>query len=164
MAGSGGNGQSSPVEVINLNRSCGLNVPFIKKIVGHILKILKKTKAPELEIVFLDDSGIRVFNKRYKNKDAPTDVLSFKIGRKEFGKSGFLGEILISSERALKHSKIFGAEFHDELVRYVIHGILHLLGYNDESPALRLKMFLMEEKVLGRLCAKQRLSKVLMPR
>lgn len=152
------------IEIINLNKAFRLNESFLIKIISDILKVIKKPKNTELEVVFLDDEAIRVFNKRYKGQNAPTDVLSFKLGLTEFGRRRFLGEILISSETAFVNSKVFGTEFYEELVLYVIHGILHLFGYDDKSAKDKIKMSKKEEKLLGFLCKRQRLSEVLTPR
>jgi len=150
--------------VINLNKTYPLNERFIKKIALNILKGLKSPPVSELEVVFLDNKTIAVFNRRYKDRDGPTDVLSFKIGRREFGKPGSLGEILISSKRAFENAKVFGTKFTEELILYVIHGILHLSGYEDESAKERLRMSKKEKELLGNLCRTEDLSKVLMPR
>lgn len=154
----------SGITIINLNKSCAINIKFLKRIAGDILAFIKKPEAAELEITFLDNESIRIFNKRYKKRDSPTDVLSFKIGRAEFGDKSFLGEILISSERAAENAGIFGTDFEEELVLYVIHGILHLFGYDDESPGDRSVMSRKEKETLRYLCRKEDLSKVLMPR
>ncbi|MDP2912994.1 MAG: rRNA maturation RNase YbeY [Candidatus Omnitrophota bacterium] len=167
------------IEILNLNRAFRINEKFLKKIVLEILAYIKKTGSVEIEIVFLDDRAIRVFNKKYKGRNASTDVLSFKLGVAEFGRRPsaslgtspeivegrrFLGEILISSETAFANSKVFGTEFYEELVLYVIHGILHLFGYDDKSAKDKIKMSKEEEKLLGFLCKRQKLSEVLTPR
>ena len=119
------------IKVKNLNKRYKLNERFLKKVSADIIKMLKKPDA-ELEIVFLSDVAIRPFNKKYKHSDRATDVLSFDLDG--------LGEILISSDMALKNSSIFGTSFEEELVLYVIHGILHLCGYGDKTPAKKKEM------------------------
>ncbi|MBI5124522.1 MAG: rRNA maturation RNase YbeY [Candidatus Omnitrophica bacterium] len=141
--------------VRNANNRFKLNERYIKKIVAEILKILKKTRKIDLEIVFLSDKEIRRFNKRYKHSDGSTDVLSFDLGS--------CGQILISSDTALSNSSIFNTPFEEEVVLYVIHGILHLFGYDDETEAQKRKMSKKESAILKRLCQKN-FSKVLMPR
>lgn len=152
------------IEVINLNKRYRINGRFIKKIASDVLKFIKKLKTADIEIVFLDDKAITAINKRYKRRRRPTDVLSFKIDRSEFAPRPFLGEILISSERAFKNAGVFGTDFEEEIALYVIHGILHLFGYNDESPKDRLLMDKKEKEALRFLCRKEDLSKVLIPR
>ena len=83
----GAKGQGSGVKKItisNLNKSYKLNENFIKKIVLKILRFLKKPRGMELEIIFLDDNSMRSLNRRFKRRDRPTDVLSFKIDLNTF--------------------------------------------------------------------------------
>lgn len=154
--GLGFRGSGFGVVVKNTNKRFSLNERFIKKVVAEILKILKKPSDANLEIVFLSDASIKPFNKRYKYKDRPTDVLSFDLGT--------CGQILISSDTALSNSKIFNTSFAEEIVLYVIHGILHLFGYEDETLKAKKRMSKKENTILERLCAKENLSKVLMRR
>jgi len=144
------------IVVSNLNKKHRIDEKFIEKIVAIILKILKKSSNTKLEIVFLSDNVIKPLNKRYKGANCATDVLSFDLGS--------CGQILISSDMALRNSRVFNTPLEKELVLYVIHGILHLLGYDDEKPKDRSRMFRKQDSILEMLCAKISLSKVLMRR
>jgi probable rRNA maturation factor len=130
-----------------------INERFIKKIVSEILKILKKPRDTNLEIVFLSDAAIRPINKKYKGSNRATDVLSFNLDS--------CGQILISSDMALKNSRRFKTSFEKELVLYVIHGILHFFGYEDETPSEKKRMSIKENNILEEICARIELSKVL---
>ena len=141
------------IAVSNFNKRHRIDERFIEKIVVNILKTLKKSSNAKLEIVFLSDEAIKPFNRRYKGADCATDVLSFDLGS--------CGQILISSDMALRNSRVFDTLFEKELVLYVIHGILHLFGYDDEKPKARLRMRRKQSSVLEMLCAKISLSKVL---
>ena len=152
------------LKIQNLNKAYRLNEAFIKSLALEILKYIKKTKQADLEVVFLNDKAIRTINKRYRTSDRSTDVLSFRIDRREFGEDRFLGEIFISSDRAFENSKVFKTKFEEELTLYVIHGILHLFGYDDQSAKERLEMSKRETGILDYLCRQKNLSKVLMPR
>ena len=143
------------IVVKNINHRFKLNERFIKKIAAEVIKILRKPRDTKLEIVFLSDKAIRPVNKKYKHRDRPTDVLSFELGP--------CGQILISSDTALKNSRIFKTAFEEELVLYVIHGILHLSGYDDETAPEKKRMSQKENRILKNLCQKN-FSKVLMPR
>ncbi len=140
------------VRVKNLNKRHRINERFIQKIAENILDIFKKRRSIELDIVFLNDNSIRYFNKRYKHKDRATDVLSFDLGP--------CGQILISSDTALRNSAIFDTSFEEEIILYVIHGILHLFGYNDETTAQKNRMSEKENRILKKLCVKLNFSKV----
>lgn len=143
---------NASIAVSNLNKKRGINERFIGELARGILKILKK-RGTDLEIIFLSDAAIRSYNKRYKHRSGATDVLSFDLGS--------CGQVLISSDMALRNSRIFNTPFEKELVLYLIHGILHLCGYDDEKPKARSRMFRKQDSILEKLCAKARLSKVL---
>ncbi|MDO8535439.1 MAG: rRNA maturation RNase YbeY [Candidatus Omnitrophota bacterium] len=140
------------ISVSNLNKKHCIDEVFVVDIACDILKSLKK-KIARLEIVFLSDAAIKRINGKYKHSNRPTDVLSFDLGS--------CGEILISSDMALSNSRAFGTSFEKELVLYVIHGILHLCGYDDGKPAGKARMFRKQDSLLEMLCAKLNLSKVL---
>lgn len=142
------------IVVRNTNKRFKLNERLVKEVVAEILKILKKRRKIGLEVVFLSDKEIQQVNKKYKHSDRPTDVLSFDLGS--------CGQILISSDTALRNSGIFNTPFEKEIVLYVIHGILHLFGYDDETAAQKKRMSRKENLILKRLCQKN-FSKVLMP-
>ncbi|MDD5422952.1 MAG: rRNA maturation RNase YbeY [Candidatus Omnitrophota bacterium] len=152
------------VKIVNLNRRYELNCAAIKKIVSHVLRYIKKIGAAELEIVFLDNRAISSLNKKYKNRPRPTDVLSFRIERLEFGYRLFFGEIFISVDRAAENSIVFGTDVAEEVTLYVIHGVLHLFGYDDETTSDKARMSRKESSILKFIRKKEDLSKVLMPR
>jgi len=134
--------KETSIVVKNLNKKFRINEKFIKKIAADILSILKKKKG--LEIIFLGDKEIKPLNRKYKKRNAPTDVLSFELGE--------LGEIVISSDMALKNSAIFHTSFEKEMVLYVIHGILHLFGYDDGTTREKMRMSKKEDAILEVLC------------
>lgn len=152
------------VKVANLNRKYRLNENLIKQVVCKTLQFLKKSQgATEFDIIFVDDKSIKDLNRIYKKKDRPTDVLSFKIEREEFEGGDVLNEIFISIDQAFKNSRIFKTDFGTELILYVIHGMLHSFGYDDQMAGDRLRMSNKEREVLKYLCRNEILSKVLMP-
>jgi probable rRNA maturation factor len=152
------------IRIDNRNKAFKLNEKFIKRLALEVLGILKRPGMAELEIVFLGDKGIRALNKRYKKVDRPTDVLSFNIDAGELEPGAFFGEIFISSDMALANAGRFGTLFEEELALYVIHGILHLFGYEDYTPRDRARMSKKQGVILKCLCTKTDLSKVLMRR
>jgi probable rRNA maturation factor len=152
---------SNWIKIINLHKKYRLNEGLLKKIIRNVLKYIKKSGAAELEIVFLGDKSIRRLNKKYKKTDRATDVLSFRLDRYGPVSKKFLGDIFISVDRAFANSKIFKTDPGNELVLYVIHGILHLFGYDDGTAAGRRRMQDKEKKILARLC--RSLSGVLTP-
>jgi probable rRNA maturation factor len=152
------------IRIENENKPRGLNKVFIKRIAAKVLRAARAPRNTELEIVFLTDKKIREFNKKFLKENRATDVLSFDLSSGVSGKSRFIGEILISSDTAFKNSKIFGTRFEEELVLYIIHGILHLFGYDDTRPKDAKRMSKKQEGILKTLCTITNLSKALMPR
>ena len=128
------------------------------------MRMIRKEPFADLELIFLDDKAMKIFNKRYASRDSSTDVLSFRIDRREFGQKRFLGEIIISLDAALKNSKVYGTDFTEEVLLYVIHGILHLFGYDDGNPRDSREMARKQNRILDKLCSCRDLSEVLMPR
>ncbi|OGX28693.1 MAG: rRNA maturation RNase YbeY [Omnitrophica WOR_2 bacterium RIFCSPLOWO2_12_FULL_51_24] len=121
----------------------GVKLPFSKeKAVRYAEKILSilGNRAGSICILFTDDALIRRLNKRYRKRDKSTDVLAFETG-----------DIIISAETAARNSRGFGSTLADELKLYMIHGILHLSGYDDTTSPKKETMRIMEERVLKRL-------------
>jgi probable rRNA maturation factor len=88
-----------------------------------------------ISLLFVDDNEIREINRRYLNRDYPTNVVSFSLSEGEFGdiNPNILGDIVISAETAFKDAEDSGIVLNDELAFLMIHGILHLLDYDHEN-------------------------------
>ena len=110
-----------------------------------------------LSIVFCDNKLIRRLNRRYLKRNTSTDVISFPL-RDKFSPL-LLGEVVISVEEAVKNAKIYGLEFPDEIVLYIIHGILHLLGYKDYRRKDAEKMEKKQKQIMALLHNSTRLGK-----
>ena len=118
-----------------------------------VLKAMGENDA-ELSLVLVNDMYIRNLNWKYRNKDSTTDVLAFSM-RDSKGLSGvILGDVVISVETAKREARKRKKDFQDELDLYFVHGILHLLGYDDEKPRARKKMKLKEQEILKLLKGK----------
>lgn len=106
----------------------------------------------ELNVLLTDDAALRDLNKRYRNIDKPTDVLSFPMST-DFGiDEDILGDIAISLDRARAQAKDYGATLVEELSRLAVHGTLHLLGYDHVNGGHQArKMKEREEAVLSSL-------------
>jgi probable rRNA maturation factor len=92
----------------------------------------------DISLAFVDNSTIQQLNKRYLDHDAPTDVLSFPLNNP--GSKRLTGELVIGAEVAEAEAKSRGHDVQAELALYVIHGLLHLCGYDDKSVADAQKM------------------------
>jgi probable rRNA maturation factor len=101
-----------------------------------------------VSIVFVGIQSIQTLNRRYRQKDYPTDVLSFSYGDMKLDQFPFLGEIVISPEVAVRQAIHWGACPEKELRKLLVHGILHLLGYDHETD--KGQMNRMQAKLLRR--------------
>jgi probable rRNA maturation factor len=97
-----------------------------------------------LSIALVDDSGIRDLNRRYRDLDEPTDVLSFPMGEE-----GVLGDVVLNLERATKQAAEFGHGMDREVAYLLTHGILHLSGYGHEDAERAAVMREREESILS---------------
>ena len=103
-----------------------------------------------------DDAQIRVLNRMYRGKDRPTDVLSFsQLEGEEFISGGedtkTLGDVVISVETAERQAAERAHSLEDELDVLLVHGVLHLLGYDDETEPEAAEMRRHERKILDQL-------------
>ncbi len=99
-------------------------------------------------MLFVDDEGIKDINNRYLNRNYPTNVIAFSMREGEFGDINphILGDIVISAETALRDAEQENLPFEDELDYLMIHGILHLLGYDHEESESESKRMKEKEK------------------
>jgi len=98
-----------------------------------------------ISLAIVDDPTIRDLNRRFLNHDYATDCLSFVLECRE----GFLeGEIVVSSDTAIRRAPEYGLSAAEELLLYVIHAALHLTGYDDTTPAAAAEMRAREEHYL----------------
>ncbi|MGA2222246.1 MAG: rRNA maturation RNase YbeY [Verrucomicrobiia bacterium] len=96
-----------------------------------------------LSIVLVNDETIAELNEQFHHTRGPTDILAFEYDG--------LGELIISTERAVAHARRYRTTPARELALYVIHGILHLHGYDDLKPGQRQRMRAAERRLLARL-------------
>lgn len=126
-----------------------LNKTEFKK---HILKVCKNLNLKNYEINyrFTTDIVITDYNKKYFNSDKATDVIAFPDGVTKISDLiTFLGDIIISLDTVESNSKIYKCNFFEELLRVMIHGLLHLTGYKDNNPVNKKEMFDKQEKLLA---------------
>ncbi|MDH5507587.1 MAG: rRNA maturation RNase YbeY [Anaerolineae bacterium] len=98
-----------------------------------------------LTIVLTGDAQLQQYNKDFRGKDAPTDVLSFPSGDTQ---DAYLGDILISHERAVSQSQEAGHSIEQELQLLVVHAVLHLLGYDHATKQEKSRMWAAQSEIL----------------
>jgi probable rRNA maturation factor len=113
--------------VVNNQRKYAINNGKLRHFLNGLIPELGIGRR-EFSVVFITDEKIRKFNRNYRGFDKPTDVLSFP------GEGEYLGDILISSETAYTQSrKSSTLTFESNVHRLVLHGLLHLMGYDHET-------------------------------
>lgn len=110
-----------------------------------------------LAIVITGDDQLQALNRQFLGIDAPTDVLSFPAGENELDPDTgevYLGDVLISYPRAWAQAEAGGHPVKEELRLLVVHGVLHLLGYDHARPEEKTAMWAAQAEILGRLGTK----------
>jgi probable rRNA maturation factor len=106
-------------------------------------------KSAEISIAIVDDARMHELNRQYLEHDYPTDVLSFVLEHDE-GRQTLEGQIVVSADYAAREAKTYGWTAGDELLLYVIHGALHLVGHDDQTPEGKQAMRQAETRHLAR--------------
>ncbi|MBI4374047.1 MAG: rRNA maturation RNase YbeY [Deltaproteobacteria bacterium] len=147
------------INILNHHPSKRIPCQKVRKFLQKLLRVSGLSREG-LNVVFLSDRQIRVYNKKYLRHDRPTDVIAFSslgknpprppltkggVGRFEFP----FGELLISLDTAKRQAEELGHPFFQEIKILLIHGILHLLGYKDKKKRDCVRMWKETEKLLG---------------
>lgn len=146
------------IQIKNLQKVKRLKTTLLKQTILASLKALKLTdKRLECSVMLCDDDFIAELNKTTRGKDKPTDVLSFpQYEPKELKKALSdptvqaipLGDIVISVQTAIRQAKEHDVSLDDELRRLLVHGLLHLLGYDHERSSYQARLMRQKERVL----------------
>ena len=137
------------IDIRNIQNKVKIDKKNITACAGFILNSMGE-KSAELSILFVDDEYIKKLNWKYRKVKNKTDVLAFPM-REGSGVSKanpLLGDVVISVETAKREAKKRKNLFQKELDLYLVHGILHLLGYDDVTSSDKKKMRSMEDKIL----------------
>jgi probable rRNA maturation factor len=117
----------------------------LKRVAARILSALGCPEGTELSVTVVGDRSIRTINRTYLGKDRPTNVISFSQQEGDCGglAAGMLGDVIISADTAAREAEQGGLRPFDRLCFLLLHGILHLCGYdherNGEAEALRME-------------------------
>ena len=151
------------IRVIISDRQKEIKIPtgirmLIRRCCNAVLKMEDFKGSAEVSISLVDNKYIQNLNKQYRDKDIPTDVLSFpmcKGGTYDIDPDNgakILGDVVISVEKVIEQSKLYGHSMQREIAYLVAHGMLHILGYDHEKSNLdKLHMREKEEKVMNLL-------------
>ncbi len=142
------------VEILNKTGRSAIASRGLKKKAERILGFLERSRA-DLSIALVGNSEIQELNARYRAKNEPTDVLSFPSGDPLLADVEMLGDVVISVEQAEKQARKKKQKLEQELETLLIHGILHLSGYDHERSQRDARIMRgMEKKLRRALCGK----------
>jgi probable rRNA maturation factor len=118
----------------NRQKKVKLDLRRVRQTINKVQKYLG-CQDKEISLLFVDNTTIKEINRQYLRRDYPTNVISFSLEEGDFGHINpqLLGDIVISTEQALEDARKGNLDFDDELDFLLIHGLLHLLGYDHEG-------------------------------
>ena len=128
------------------------NVELNQESIRGLLELVlsdNRHQSADINIIITDDDSLRLMKKEYFNQDVYTDIIAFNIDEDPFE-----GELYISHDRVSDNAKKFNQTFEGELKRVLIHGTLHLCGFDDQTKEDKLKMTSMEEDYLEKFSGK----------
>jgi len=122
------------IEVINRQRQRKINAKQWREFGEEALRVIGEGRR-NVTIVFVADAAIRKLNQQFRGKDYATDVLSFPTEAEVFEaeEKANLGEVVISVQRAAVQAKENGLSYANEIEQLILHGLLHLCGYDHET-------------------------------
>ena len=131
----------------------GRRVPSLATRLGRVARRLLRRLdlgETELSILLVNDREMRALNRRYRGIDRPTDVLAFAQREGAGGTpDGLLGDVVISVDTAIRQAREVGESPGREVDRLLIHGLLHLLGYDHERSAAEARRMQRRERMLS---------------
>ncbi|MBI4323370.1 MAG: rRNA maturation RNase YbeY [Candidatus Omnitrophica bacterium] len=119
-------------------------VAWLSRVARCAARRLRVALRGELVVTFIDDRTMRRLNWRFLRHRGVTDVLTFRYSREPLA-----GEILIAPAVAKRYARRHGLGYREELARYVVHGLLHWTGREDQTTAQRRRMRALEDRLLA---------------
>ena len=142
---------SSPkLEIFNPS---GYTLPIQESDAQKLLELVEKGESVQfnsVEIVFTDESGIIEINSEYLNRDYVTDIISFRLDDDDSNQA-IEGTLYCCAPRIAEQSGEFDSDPESEFLRIIVHGLLHLIGYDDQTDSDKSAMTLLEDKYLQSL-------------
>ena len=122
------------MEIFDQQKIIKINTREFQDFARNAAESIPETVGKDFSVAIVSDKKIRELNLQYRGKDKTTDVLSFPFEPDEFDRnSNYLGDIAISAEQAERQALENGLEYETEIKQLILHGILHLCGYDHET-------------------------------
>ena len=144
------------IEFYNETKEKVLEEKELKKLIKYALKYMN-LKNVSFSVIFVDNNKIHKLNKDYRNIDRPTDVITFRLADYEevmCGKINILGDVYISLDKAKEQAIEYGHSYLRELSFLLIHGFLHLLGYDHMNEEDEKEMFQLQDVILDEIATR----------
>ena len=143
------------IRVSNLHKKRKINKNAIKKAALKVFGSFKRRDAL-IDITFVTNRRIKTLNKKYMHRNTPTDVLSFSLEGPSRN-TKILGDVYISSDMAYSNARRFKTSFTKEVLLYTVHGMLHLLGFEDKTVKEKKRIRSLEENFLKKILWKSKI-------
>jgi probable rRNA maturation factor len=136
-----------PIVVLNRQRGVRVDLSSLREFAARALIECRKLQQrklgsladlPEISVVLVSDQRIASIHRRFMDDPSPTDVITFQHG-----------EIFVSTQTAKRQARRFRTSFEHELRLYLVHGLLHLAGFDDKTPAGARKMQQLQERIVA---------------
>jgi rRNA maturation RNase YbeY len=148
-----------PVEIVRKHAGRAVSTRKLKKIALKVLEVVEQNQA-ELSLALVGNSEIRKLNAKYRKMDYATDVLSFPGEEGLSMGTRLLGDVIISVDKAKQQALEKGHSLDQEIATLLIHGVVHLLGYDHERSAKDARVMGRLEKKIYRALCEHRLLRV----
>jgi probable rRNA maturation factor len=135
------------ITVRNRQRALRVNLEALRNFAHHALRACRTmpekkngvlAKLTEVDVILISDRRMSELHRRFLHQSGPTDVITFQHG-----------EIFVSTETARKQARHFGNSVEQELRLYIVHGLLHLHGFDDKNPRAAAEMKRIQEKLVA---------------
>jgi probable rRNA maturation factor len=141
-----------PVEIVRRAAGRKFSSRRLKQVALAVLQLTEQQDA-ELSLAMIGNAAMQKLNARYRHKNYPTDVLSFPSAKNLPTEARLLGDVIISVDKAVEQAKQRRRTLDQEMATLLIHGIVHLLGYDHERSAKDAQvMTRIEKKITRQLC------------
>ena len=125
------------IEIANRQDSLPCDEAMLRAVLKDVVRSESSVQVVHLSVAVLDDTQTRQVNAEFLDREGITDVISFPY---DAGGDHLAGEIVVNADEAIRQANRAGHEAWDELLLYAVHGVLHLLGYEDSTPEFRSPM------------------------
>ncbi|MGD9091543.1 MAG: rRNA maturation RNase YbeY [Anaerolineales bacterium] len=124
----------------------------MERVAQEVLRHTETSPSAGLSLVISDDLQIQSLNRQYLGVDAPTDVLAFPSGEIDLDSGQpYLGDVIISYQRAEAQSQAGGHTLEQEIQLLIVHGVLHLLGFDHATDSEKTEMWKVQDEILAQL-------------